>query len=222
MRELIAIVEDELDILELLEYHFRKAGYDVEGFLEPSRLHDLVFNETVSLLILDRNIPGVEGTRLLKDLREKGFEAPVLFLTAKTSEEQRIEGFEAGCDDYVIKPFNINELLLRVKALLKRSSPNKSTIQYRDIAIVLESQQAFVDGVELSLTKLEYTLLLEMVQKRNIVLSREALLNTVWKNEEHFQDRTVDVAVKRLKEKIDPNRNKNYIQSIRGIGYKFN
>lgn len=221
MNDLIVIVEDELDLLELLEYHFRKEGYDVEGFLEPSRIEDLVLNESVSLLILDRNLPGIEGAKLLQNLRDKGFEAPVLFLTAKTSEEQRIEGFEAGCDDYVTKPFNVSELMLRVKALLKRANPNKTTIKYRDITILLESQQAFVGGAEQTLTKLEYALLLEMVQKRNVVLSRESLLVSVWKNDEQFQDRTVDVAVKRLKEKIDPNKDKNYIQSIRGIGYKF-
>jgi DNA-binding response OmpR family regulator len=221
MNDLIVIVEDELDLLELLEYHFKKAGYDVEGFLEPSRIEDIALNDAVSLMVLDRNLPGIEGTKLLQNLRDKGFEAPVLFLSAKTSQEQRIEGFEAGCDDYVTKPFNINELLFRVKALLKRANPHKTTLKYRDITILLESQQAFVDGVEQSLTKLEYALLLEMIQRKNIVLSREALLTSVWKNEEQFQDRTVDVAVKRLKEKIDPNKEKNYIQSIRGVGYKF-
>lgn len=222
MKELIAIVEDELDLLELLEYHLQKAGYDVEGFLEPSRIEDLVANENVSLLILDRNLPQIEGSKLLRKLRENGFEAPVLFLTAKTSDEQRIEGFEAGCDDYVTKPFNINELMLRVKALLKRTGQFKSQVKYRDITIVPESQQVFVEDSEIILTKLEYSLLLELIQKRNIVLSREALLSTVWKMQDSFQDRTVDVAVKRLKEKIDPERSKNYIQSIRGVGYKFN
>jgi DNA-binding response OmpR family regulator len=220
MKETIIVVEDELDLLELLEYHLTKEGYDVEGFLEPSRVEEMLKSENVDLLIMDRNLPKTEGAQFVKQIRQKGFTVPVIFLTAKTEDIHKVEGFEVGADDYITKPFNIAEFILRVKAVLKRTSSKKDTLQYKDIVISIDSQQVFVGQKEVSLTKLEFNLLCELIKNKNIVLSREALLSSVWKDEEIYQDRTVDVAVKRLKEKIDPDKTKNYISSVRGVGYK--
>ena len=220
MKETIIVVEDELDLLELLEYHLSKEGYDVEGFLEPSRVEEMLKSENVDLLIMDRNLPKTEGAQFVKQIRQKGFTVPVIFLTAKTEDIHKVEGFEVGADDYITKPFNIAEFILRVKAVLKRTSSKKDTLQYKDIVISIDSQQVFVGQKEVSLTKLEFNLLCELIKNKNIVLSREALLSSVWKDEEIYQDRTVDVAVKRLKEKIDPDKTKNYISSVRGVGYK--
>ena len=220
MKETIIVVEDELDLLELLEYHLSKEGYDVEGFLEPSRVEEMLKSENVDLLIMDRNLPKTEGAQFVKQIRQKGFTVPVIFLTAKTEDVHKVEGFEVGADDYITKPFNIAEFILRVKAVLKRTSSKKDTLQYKDIVISIDSQQVFVGQKEVSLTKLEFNLLCELIKNKNIVLSREALLSSVWKDEEIYQDRTVDVAVKRLKEKIDPDKTKNYISSVRGVGYK--
>ena len=220
MKETIIVVEDELDLLELLEYHLTKEGYDVEGFLEPSRVEEMLKSENVDLLIMDRNLPKTEGAQFVKQIRQKGFTVPVIFLTAKTEDIHKVEGFEVGADDYITKPFNIAEFILRVKAVLKRTSSKKDTLQYKDIVISIDSQQVFVGQKEVSLTKLEFNLSCELIKNKNIVLSREALLSSVWKDEEIYQDRTVDVAVKRLKEKIDPDKTKNYISSVRGVGYK--
>ena len=220
MKETIIVVEDELDLLELLEYHLTKEGYDVEGFLEPSRVEEMLKSENVDLLIMDRNLPKTEGAQFVKQIRQKGFTVPVIFLTAKTEDIHKVEGFEVGADDYITKPFNIAEFILRVKAVLKRTSSKEDTLQYKDIVISIDSQQVFVGQKEVSLTKLEFNLLCELIKNKNIVLSREALLSSVWKDEEIYQDRTVDVAVKRLKEKIDPDKTKNYISSVRGVGYK--
>ena len=220
MKETIIVVEDELDLLELLEYHLTKEGYDVEGFLEPSRVEEMLKSENVDLLIMDRNLPKTEGAQFVKQIRQKGFTVPVIFLTAKTEDVHKVEGFEVGADDYITKPFNIAEFILRVKAVLKRTSSKKDTLQYKDIVISIDSQQVFVGQKEVSLTKLEFNLLCELIKNKNIVLSREALLSSVWKDEEIYQDRTVDVAVKGLKEKIDPDKTKNYISSVRGVGYK--
>ena len=220
MKETIIVVEDELDLLELLEYHLTKEGYDVEGFLEPSRVEEMLKSENVDLLIMDRNLPKTEGAQFVKQIRQKGFTVPVIFLTAKTEDIHKVEGFEVGADDYITKPFNIAEFILRVKAVLKRTSSKKDTLQYKDIVISIDSQQVFVGQKEVSLTKLEFNLFCELIKNKNIVLSREALLSSVWKDEEIYQDRTVDVAVKRLKEKIDPDKTKNYISSVRGVGYK--
>ncbi len=220
MKEFIVVVEDELDILELIEYSLKKEGYDVEGFLEPSRVEELLSCEHVDLLIMDRNLPHTEGVEFVKNLRKKGFQTPVIFLTAKVEDSHKIEGLEAGADDYITKPFNVNEFLLRVKAVIRRTSNKKETLQHKDIVIMIDSQQVFIGDKEVSLTKLEFNLLCELIKNKNIVLSRDALLSTVWRDEEIYQDRTVDVAVKRLKEKIDPDKSKNYISSVRGVGYK--
>jgi len=220
MKEFIVLVEDELDILELVEYSLKKDGYDVEGFLDTSRVEELLKTEHVDLLIMDRNLPQVEGVEFVKNLRKKGFQTPVIFLTAKTEDKHKIEGLEAGADDYIVKPFNVSELLLRVKALIRRTSNKKETLQHKDIIMMLDSQQVFIGDKEVSLTKLEFNLLSELIKNKNIVLSRDTLLSSVWRDEEIYQDRTVDVAVKRLKEKIDPDKTKNYINSVRGVGYK--
>ncbi len=220
MKEFIVLVEDELDILELVEYSLKKEGYDVEGFLDTTRVEELLTNEHVDLLIMDRNLPHVEGVEFVKMLRKKGFQTPVIFLTAKTEDSHKIEGLEAGADDYIVKPFNVSELLLRVKALIRRTSNKKETLQHKDIVMMLDSQQVFIGDKEVSLTKLEFNLLSELIRNKNIVLSRDTLLSSVWHDEEIYQDRTVDVAVKRLKEKIDPDKTKNYVNSVRGVGYK--
>ena len=220
MKEFIVVVEDELDILELIEYSLKKEGYDVEGFLDVSRVEELLSVENVDLIIMDRNLPQTEGVEFIKSLRKKGFQTPVVFLTAKTEDTHKIEGLEAGADDYIVKPFNIKELILRIKAVLRRTSTKKETLQYKDIVMLIDSQQVFVGDKEIFLTKLEFNLLAELIKNKNIVLSRESLLSSVWRDDETYQDRTVDVAVKRLKEKIDPDKTKNYINSVRGVGYK--
>jgi len=220
MKEFIVVVEDELDILELIEYSLKKEGYDVEGFLDVSRVEELLSTEHVDLIIMDRNLPQTEGVEFIKSLRKKGFQTPVVFLTAKTEDSHKIEGLEAGADDYIVKPFNIKELALRIKAVLRRTSVKKETLQYKDVVMLIDSQQVFVADKEIFLTKLEFNLLSELIKNKNIVLSREALLSSVWRDDETYQDRTVDVAVKRLKEKIDPDKTKNYINSVRGVGYK--
>ena len=219
MNELIAIIEDEPDLLELLEYNLKKVGYDVEGFLSTDNVEKLLKTEPVELMIVDRNLPGVEGSEFVAALRQKGFTIPVIFLTAKVEESHKIEGFARGGDDYITKPFSIQELLARINAILRRTRPVSDKIQYRDIVIEMERQQVFIDGAEISLTKKEFDLLVYMLKNRNIVMTRETLLEEVW-GDEIYQDRTVDVAIKRLKEKIDPSRTKEYIQSIRGVGYK--
>ena len=219
MNELIAIIEDEPDLLELLEYNLKKVGYDVEGFLSTDNVEKLLKTEPVELMIVDRNLPCVEGSEFVAALRQKGFTIPVIFLTAKVEESHKIEGFARGGDDYITKPFSIQELLARINAILRRTRPISDKIQYRDIVIEMERQQVFIDGAEISLTKKEFDLLVYMLKNRNIVMTRETLLEEVW-GDEIYQDRTVDVAIKRLKEKIDPSRTKEYIQSIRGVGYK--
>lgn len=219
----IVVIEDEEDLLELLEYKLSKEGFEVEGFLSAKNVEQFLDEESVDLMIVDRNLPGVEGSEFVKDLRKKGYDIPVIFLSAKAQDSDIEIGFLRGGDDYITKPFNINELILRVKAVLKRVKPldYEEEIVYKDIKIDLKKREVFIDNRYIDLTKLEFELLRTFVKNRNVVLSRDYLLESVWGKTEMHQEKTVNVAVKRLKEKIDPFKEKNYIKSIRGIGYKF-
>ncbi|MDH5464539.1 MAG: response regulator transcription factor [Thiovulaceae bacterium] len=221
-KPLIVIVEDEEDLLELLEYNLSKEGYEVLGFLNTKKVIDVFAEEQVDLVIMDRNLPGVEGSEFIQQQRNNGLDAPVIFLTAKNKESDIEEGFVRGGDDYITKPFNMSELLLRIKAILKRTkklTSQNSKLSYRDIVIDGSTRVVMVDNAEVELTKLEFDLLYTFIENKNIVLERDFLLEHVWKSDEFFQDRTVNVAINRLKEKIDPNKDKNYFKTVRGVGY---
>jgi len=221
-KPLIVIIEDEEDLLELLEYKLSKEDFEVEGFLSTKNVKSFLEEEEVDLMIVDRNLPGLEGSEFVKKLREKGIDIPVIFLTAKDAEVDIETGFLRGADDYITKPFNMNELILRVKAILKRTKPKifEDVLYFRDIKLDLNKREVYIEGKKIDLTKLEFDLLYTFIKNKNIVLSREYLLEHVWNKDEIHQDKTVNVAIKRLKEKIDPNKKKNYIEAIRGVGYK--
>lgn len=221
MNNLIVIVEDEEDILELIEYSLNKEGFETIGFLNTKNVKELLEEEKVDLIIMDRNLPGVEGSEFIAGLRKEGVHTPVIYLSAKNSDENIEEGFLSGGDDYITKPFNMKELLFRIKAVLKRTKPISALkeISYKDITLKLDSRTVLVDDKKIELTKLEFDLLLTLIQNQNIVLDRDYLLEHVWGNDEIYQDRTVNVAINRLKEKIDPTKEKEYIKSVRGVGY---
>jgi DNA-binding response OmpR family regulator len=157
----IVIIEDEEDILELIEYHLGKEGYSVTGFLSTENVEKFLEEETPSLMIVDRNLPGMEGSKFVSYLREIGYDIPVIFLTAKDQESELEEGFEAGGDDYMCKPFSPKELTLRVKALLKRSGvlQKQERIKHKALTMDLTKKDLTIDGQTVSLTKLEFNLL---------------------------------------------------------------
>ena len=220
MKHTILIIEDEADLLELLEYNLQKVGYETLGFLSTKNVEQCLEEEDIHLLIVDRNLPNVEGSEFVASLRKKGFEQAVIFVTAKDSDTQIEEGFLRGGDDYVTKPYNMKELLLRIKAILARTAPeNKNILIYRDMILDLEAHLLHVKGKAVELTKLEFDLLHTLIENKKSVLTRDFLLEHVWKNDEFFQDKTVNVAINRLKQKIDPNKDKEYIKSIWGVGY---
>lgn len=220
MKQTILIIEDEEDLLELLEYHLQKEGYETLGFLNTKNVEKCLQEEPIDLLIVDRNLPGVEGSEFVENLRKKGFTQAVIFVTAKDSDTNIEEGFLRGGDDYVTKPYNMKELLLRIRAVLSRTSPqHKNILSYRDLVLDLEAHSLHVDTKPVELTKLEFDLLRTLIENKNSVLSRDFLLEHVWKNDEFFQDKTVNVAINRLKQKIDPTKEKEYVKSIWGVGY---
>lgn len=214
----ILIVEDEEDILELIEYHLQKVGYDVIGLKDSSKIRDLLDEENIDLILMDRNLPGLEGSLFIKEIREEGYDIPVIYISAKDSSDDIIEGFDRGGDDYITKPFNFDELIARVKAVLKRTKKQSDIYKFRDIVYDITSHKVMVENDEVALSKMEKKLLLELLKNSNKVLSRYELLESVWGDDEK-QIKTVNVAIKRLKEKIDPDNEKNYIKAVRGEGY---
>lgn len=218
----IVIIEDEEDILELLEYHLSKQGYSVTGFLSAETVEQFLAEENPALMIVDRNLPGIEGSEFVAQMREIGYETPVIFLTARDKDSDLEEGFLSGCDDYMTKPFNAKELLLRVEALLKRSgAKNTHKIHYRDLNLDLQRRELSIEDERIELTNLEFRLLHTFVTRPQHPLDRDFLRDEVWGDDSvHFNDKTINVAMNRLKKKIDPSGEKEYITPVWGVGYK--
>lgn len=220
--KLILIVEDEEDILELLEYTLQKEAYETIGFLSINeKLEKVLDEEKVDLILMDRNLPGIDGTTFINQIRKKGYNTPVIYLTAKDKDEDILEGFESHADDYITKPFNIKEILARIKAVIKRSSNDIDILKVRDITYKASNKRFYIKNEQIELTHLEHDLLLELIKNKDILMTREHLLDRVWEDSFDKKLKTVNVAIKRLKAKIDPKNEKQYIKSVRGEGYLF-
>ena len=220
--KLILIIEDEEDILELLEYTLQKEGYETIGFLSIDKnVKKVLDEEQIDLILMDRNLPGVEGTTFINEIKKQGYSNPVIYVTAKDNEEDIIEGFDSHADDYITKPFNLKELCARIKAVIKRSSKEVDVLKIRDIVYKSSNKKFFIEDKEIELTHLEHDLLLEFIKNKDILMTREHLLAKVWEDSFDKKEKTVNVAIKRLKAKIDPDGTKDYIRSIRGEGYIF-
>ena len=220
-KALILIVEDDNDLLELLEHRLQKEDYETLGFVSTKYVKKVLEEEDIDLILMDRNLPDIEGSEYISLLREKGMDTPVIFLSAKNSNVHIEEGFLRGGDDYVTKPFELKELLLRIEALLRRTKKDiqKKVASFKDIVLDLNLRIANIHGQDVELTKLEFNLLHTFILNQGIVLKRDYLLEHVWGKDKTTEERTVNVAIKRLKEKIDLDSDKSYIKTIRGIGY---
>ena len=218
----IVVIEDESDILELLEYHLHKEGYMVTGFLSTENVESFLEEENPALMIVDRNLPGIEGSEFVAYLREEGYDIPVIFLTARDKDSDLEEGFESGGDDYMTKPFKAKELLLRVAALLKRSGIKESDrVKYRDLILDLHQHILHVDTQPVEITNLEFKLLHTFIKNSQQPLDRDFLRDEVWGDDSiDFHDKTINVAMNRLKKKIDPKGTKEYFVPVWGVGYK--
>lgn len=206
---LIAIIEDEEDLLELLEFNLQNEGYDVVGFLNTKKVKDFIIEENPDLLIVDRNLPGVEGVNFIKELRKEGYSTPVIFLTAKNSDENILEGFNAGCDDYITKPFNMAELKARIKAVLKRNKNLPDLIAYKDYKLDVKNRNLIFKNGEIILTKKETRLLKIFFENPKRTISREELSEIF-----EISEKSINVSINRLNHKI------HIITAVRGIGYK--
>ena len=221
----ILIVEDEPDILDLVSYNLKQAGFDVLPVETGEDALNVAARETLALVVLDLMLPGIDGLevcRLLKQ-RAESKDIPVLMLTARTEEVDRIVGLELGADDYLVKPFSPRELVLRIRAILRRAHSGEieedELIQAGLLLIDPIGHTVQVAGEHVELTATEFRLLLTLAQRRGRVQSREELLNVVWGYEHSGYRRTVDTHVRRLREKIGEAA--EMVETVRGVGYRF-
>ena len=199
----ILIIEDDTDILELETFHLKREGYKVICFPSTHNVEKVLKNEEVDLMLVDRILPHVEGSEFVGYLRDKGINIPVMFVSAKDKDEDIEEGFLKGCDDYLRKPFNIKELLFRVKAILRRTNNLEfDRLEARDIVLDFNTRKAYVEGKEVALTRLEFELLSLFIKNKNKALDREYLLEHIWKDHADTQKRTVNVTINRLKKRL--------------------
>ncbi len=222
MKQTILVVDDENDILTLLKYNLEKGGFNVLSSQDGPEAINTAEKERPDLIILDIMLPSMEGTEVCRILKGNGGtrDIPIIMLTAKGDEIDRIVGFELGADDYIIKPFSPRELVLRVKAVLKRGREKEiKVIKAGPVNIDIGKSTASVEGKVLNLTATEFRLLMELAKSPGIVLSREVLLNRVWGEECFVIDRTVDTHVTRLREKLGDYG--AFIETVRGFGYRF-
>jgi two-component system phosphate regulon response regulator PhoB len=220
----ILVIEDEADIRQVLDYNLAAAGHEV---LAAARGQDglrLAREQRPDLILLDLMLPDILGTEVCRAIKDDVSmrTTPVIMLTAKGEEIDRVVGFELGADDYVTKPFSVRELVLRIRATLRRNegkAPESTVVDFGNLRIDRDAHRVWVEDQEIELTALEFKLLVTLYDRRNRVQSRGALLDHVWGMDTKIATRTVDAHVKRLREKIGAAR--DYIETVRGVGYRF-
>lgn len=234
MKKKILVIEDEANIRELVMYNLKVNGYDAIEAEDGISGITLAYKENPDLILLDIMLPGKDGYEICRELRSEGIEIPIIMLTAKSEEVDKVLGLEFGADDYIAKPFGIRELLARIKAVLRRvdmngtpsgdsgeSEENAESITAGDIVIDQSRHEVTVQGTIIDLTYKEYELLSFLAKHRGRVYSRDELLDKVWGIDYVGETRTVDVHIRHLRQKLGENQNgDDYIETIRGRGYK--
>ena len=223
----VLIIEDEPDIRKTIDYNLSKESFEVVQASSIAEGEKALEANKIDVIILDLMLPDGSGLTLCRDIKSdaKTKHIPIIILTAKTEEVDRVVGFELGADDYVTKPFSVRELILRVKAILKRGvdslqqEVDNTSIEAGDLRLNLDAHQAFVRDEEIALTALEFRLLKHLLDRRGRVQTRDQLLEEVWGYSSDVTTRTVDTHIKRLREKLLAAG--DCIQTIRGVGYRF-
>tara|TARA_B110000495_G_C23036002_1_gene618726 strand:- start:1338 stop:2075 length:738 start_codon:yes stop_codon:yes gene_type:complete len=222
----ILVVDDEYDVTELLSYNLRRNGFRVQSVNDPRRVMDVVREFEPELIVLDIMMPDLSGLQVCRMIRqESSLKAiPIIFLSAKTEEGDRIEGFESGADDYVCKPFSPKELMLRVLAVLKRAGEDVEEegearfLEVNGIRLDVEHHSVDVRGSPIELTATEFRLLKLLMQELGKAQTREKLLQKVWNYENDIETRTVDTHMRRLREKLGEEA--SVLETVRGVGYR--
>lgn len=226
--ERILVVDDETHIVELIKYNLESNGYKVCTAYDGREALKVVENKDVDLIVLDLMLPNIEGIEVCKALKRKDETSriPIIMLTAKGEEFDKILGLELGADDYMTKPFSVRELMVRVKVILRRSASNaedSDIVKIGNLIIDTVKHEVLKNGAKLELTLKEFELLRLLIANKDKVLTRDSLLDRVWGYEYYGETRTVDVHIRHLRQKVeDDDKNPKYIETIRGIGYRFN
>ncbi len=222
MNERIGIVDDERDILELIDVNLKRSGFKTFLFEKGEKFLRFLENNKIDLAIIDLMLPDIDGFELIRIIKERFPNTPIIILTAKGDEIDRVVGLEIGGDDYIVKPFSIREFIARVKAVLRRSKIKEEEEIIRienDFLIYPKKFKVFIKGEEVFLTTTEFKILLILYKRKGEVLSRDEILNELWGMEKIVIDRTIDVHIKHLRDKLKDY--KDYIKNVRGVGYKF-
>jgi len=224
-RSRVLVVEDEEAILLGLEENLVYAEYDVLTAADGPTALECATNEIPDLILLDIMLPGLSGFEVCRQLRDKGMEMPVIMLTARGDEFDKLHGFEMGADDYVTKPFSVDELLARVKAVLSRGrarSAGPRSYEFDDVRMDLESRTVTKGGNDVTMTRTEFDLLAYFLQNEGKALSRDRVMNDVWGTEYYGTQRSLDSFVANLRRKIEKDaHNPVHILTVHGVGYKF-
>jgi len=223
MNGLIAVIDDEPDILELVSLHLTKHGFKVKGFQDAQSFFEFLSSQTPDLIVLDLMLPDTDGIEICKYLKSKEeFKTiPIIMLTARTTEADKVLGLELGADDYVTKPFSPRELVARVKAVLRRKATQDTSkkIKIGDILLIdLDKFEVFVENKKVDLTPTEFRILKILSTRKGWVFTRNQILDHLWGMDKAVLDRTIDVHIKNLREKLG--KAKKFIKSVRGVGYK--
>ena len=216
----ILVVEDSKDLNLLIVKTLKKAGYSVDGCYdgEEAKLH--LLGAEYDAVLLDIMMPKLNGYELLKQLREQGNDTPVLFLTAKDAISDRVKGLDLGADDYLVKPFDFEELLARIRVMTRKRSGSRSNIfTYEDLSVDTQKRTVTREGTEISLIPKEFTILEHLIRNQGMVISREQLENRIWNYEYSGSSNNIDVYMSRLRKKIDGDSEVKLIHTIRGVGW---
>ena len=219
-KPLIFCVEDDSNIRELIDYTLSQSGFNVSSFENANDFFKGLSGRKPDLVLLDIMLPDMDGMTILKELRSSSHtEAlPVIMLTAKSAQMDKIKGLDAGADDYITKPFDVLELISRVKAILRRLNKKESITKYKEISVDTDKRQVSVNNQPVSLTYKEFELLQLLLNNKGIVLGREKIMNEVWGINYEGETRTVDVHIRTLRQKLGDAG--NYIETIRNVGYR--
>lgn len=220
MLKKILLVEDEKNIARFVELELKYEGYDVTVAFDGREGLELAMSNDFDALLLDVMLPSLNGIEICRRVRAQS-QVPILLLTARDAVMDRVAGLDAGADDYLVKPFAIEELLARIRSILRRVTPEKKTMAYltcRNIEIDEAAYEVFVQGEKLDLTKTEYDLLKLLVEHKNRVCTRELILTSVWGYETDIETNVVDVYIRHLRMKLPGGMN-DYIETVRGVGY---
>ncbi len=219
---MIYLVEDDANIRELVVYTLNSMGFKAFGFEKPSEFYKALENEKPSLILLDIMLPEKDGLSILSDLKADNLtrQIPVIMLTAKGTELDKVKGFELGADDYIAKPFGMMELVARVKARLRSANNNHKHAEYtvKNLYVCPEKHIVRVDGNSVQLTLKEFEMLCLLLQNRNVVLNRDQILNSIWGYSFDGESRTVDVHIRTLRQKLGTAG--DVVETVRGVGYK--